>query len=147
MTLEQKQKIVSVARSLIGKPYIYGAKSEDAPNSFDCSSFTQYLFDQIGIPIPRSSVQQAGETNGQIIDPEISTEKFEIGDLLFMRSSRGHYHDELFGEKQIYIGHVAIYSDKGMIIHSKKSAGGVIEQSLAELTKDPNYKIVYMRRF
>lgn len=147
MTLKQKEEIVSIARKLIGKPYERGVTPEDAPEKFDCSSFTQYIFKQIGISIPRSSVQQAGETDGHIIDPSTNPDELQVGDLLFMRSSRGHYHDELFGGRRVYIGHVAMYSGNGMIIHSKKSAGGVIEQTLKELLIDPNYQIVYIRRF
>lgn len=147
MTNEQKDILLRLARSLIGRPYERGVTPEDAPEKFDCSSFTQYLFSSIGISIPRSSVQQAGETDGAAIDPSIDPSRLETGDLLFMRSSRGHYHDELFGGKQIYIGHVAVYTGKGMVIHSKKSAGGVIEQPLAELVRDPDYKIVFIRRF
>lgn len=147
MTARQKEELLCLARSLIGKPYERAVTLEDAPEKFDCSSFTQYLFSTIGIKIPRSSVQQAGETDGKIIDPTIDPSFLETGDLLFMRSSRGHYHDELFGGKQIYIGHVVVYAGNGMVIHSKKSAGGVTEQPLSELARDPDYKIVFIRRF
>ncbi len=48
MTDAQKSKLVELAKSLIGKPYKYGAKPEDAPETFDCSSFIQYIFKKIG---------------------------------------------------------------------------------------------------
>ncbi len=64
MTKEQQKKLIQVARSLLGKPYRYGAKPEEAPNVFDCSSFTQYVFKQVGIELPRTSIEQAVDPKG-----------------------------------------------------------------------------------
>ena len=70
MTDQQKKKLVSIAETVLGKPYHYGAKPEEAPETFDCSSFTQYLFKQIGIELPRSTILQAGDPQGREIVPE-----------------------------------------------------------------------------
>ena len=46
-----RYKIVEFAKTQIGKPYVYGATGN---NSFDCSSFVQYVFKKtLGITIPR----------------------------------------------------------------------------------------------
>lgn len=147
MTEAQKTKLIETAKALVGKPYRYGAAPEEAPNCFDCSSFSQYLFKQIGIELPRSSILQAADTQGKEIMPAPDLSNFEAGDLLFMSGIAGHYDDELFGGTRHYIGHVIIYLGNGIIIQAKKYPGKVFEQSLAELLRDPHYAIVLVKRF
>lgn len=100
MTETQKNKLITVTTSLVDKPYKYGADPKDAPNYFDCSSFTQYIFKQIGIELPRSGILQATDEKGKEIEVEENFSNLETGDLLFMRSDRGHYNDELFSGKK-----------------------------------------------
>ncbi len=147
MTEAQKEQLVSLARELVGKPYRYGATPEEAPNVFDCSSFTQYLFKRIGIEIPRSSILQAADTNAKELSLPATEAALEPGDLIFMRSDRGHYRDELFGGRQMDIGHVAVYLGDGEVVHARSVAGGVIIQKLAHLVSEPHYTIVLAKRF
>lgn len=138
---KQQEELVKIAKSLIGRPYQRGADSSGNPECFDCSSLVQYIFRQIGIDLPRSSILQAA------CGREINLlAQLEIGDLLFMRSDQGYYNDEAFGGRKIYIGHVVLYIGDGKIIHSRKSAGMVIEQRLDELIKEPNYGIALIKR-
>ena len=146
MTIEQQERIVALARSLLGKPYKYGAKSEEAPDCFDCSSFTQYLMGQAGIDIPRSSILQAADPNGTEIVPAADFSNLEPGDLLFMRGTRGFYRDWMFPGREIYIGHVGIYAGNGKIFHTRESKNGIAEQELNELLQDRKYAIVFVRR-
>ncbi|KKU91691.1 MAG: NLP/P60 protein [Candidatus Jorgensenbacteria bacterium GW2011_GWA1_48_11] len=135
MTTEtQKEKIVALAKSLIGKPYKYGAKEEEAPDFFDCSSFTQYILKQIGIAIPRSTIEQAAEGR------ETNLENLEVGDLIFAHGTHGHYNPR-FPQG---IGHVGVYVGNDAIIHaaSKRTnekpiieQGGVMESTLEEFIK------------
>lgn len=124
-----RKKLVRVARSLIGKPYKYGAKPEDAPDFFDCSSCMQYLYKQIGIKLPRSSISQAAYAKPK------TTGYFKVGDLLFFRGRQGHYNDELFpNEKEpLYIGHVAMYIGNGKIIHANGKTKSVAETTWEEM--------------
>lgn len=147
MTDLQKEKLVSLARELVGKPYQYGAKPEDAPNVFDCSSFIQYLFKQLGIELPRSSILQAADAKGEMVVPAPDLSNLEPGDLLFMTGVAGHYDDELFGGVRHYIGHVTLYLGNGSIIQAKKSYGEVREGTLSEFIKDPHYRIELIKRF
>ena len=47
--------ILRVAASLAGIYYIYGGTT---PAGFDCSGYTQYVFAQVGIKLPRTAEQQ-----------------------------------------------------------------------------------------
>lgn len=47
--------IVSIALRYLGVPYVFGGKD---PSGFDCSGFTQYVYGQAGISIPRTDRQQ-----------------------------------------------------------------------------------------
>ncbi|TSC96612.1 MAG: NLP/P60 protein [Parcubacteria group bacterium Athens0714_26] len=118
------KKILEIARSLIGTPYKYAVPTEETPRFLDCSSFTQYVYKQIGIEIPRSTILQA--TLGKEIT---DLKNLEPGDLILHRGSKGHYNDELFPGKHIYIGHITLYTGGDKVIHST-SKNGVMEENL-----------------
>ena len=109
MSEEQKNRLVQIAKSLIGKPYKYGAKTEEAPEFFDCSSFTQYVFKQIGIEIPRSTIFQADYG-----EPVQDINQLETGDLLFLHGTQGFYNQRF----PIGIGHVILYIGNGKTFHA-----------------------------
>ncbi|EGL82574.1 NLP/P60 protein [Caldalkalibacillus thermarum TA2.A1] len=98
--------IIRTAEKYLGTPYRYGAK----PGSgyFDCSLFTQTVFAENGIQLPRSSRQQSQ------VGTYVRWGEWEKGDLLFFwtRST---------GEGNV--GHVAIYAGDGKIIHTWGSPG------------------------
>ena len=101
-------KLIKIAESLVGRPYKYGAKMENAPNFFDCSLFTQYIFKQIGIDLPRSTILQAD--NGV----EIGLESIKPGDLMFFHGEQGFYNKKF----PAGIGHVILYAGDGKAIHA-----------------------------
>jgi cell wall-associated NlpC family hydrolase len=71
-------QIKKLVREQIGKPYKYGASVlKDAPNSFDCSSFTSWVYVQLGISLPRISVDQYA------FGEEVSLADAHDGDLIF----------------------------------------------------------------
>lgn len=147
MTTEQKSELLRLARLLIGKPYVYGTSPDEAPNAFDCSSFTQYVFKRVGINLPRSSILQAADAMGVEINPTVDYSNLEIGDLLFMRGTQGYYRDDLFPDRKIYVGHVVIYTGDGNCIHAGSKDHGVIEKPLGEFLKFPEYSVVLAKRF
>ncbi|HWO94841.1 MAG TPA: peptidoglycan-binding protein, partial [Bacillus sp. (in: firmicutes)] len=58
-TMSVTSEILSVAKSLIGTPYVWGGTT---PNGFDCSGFLKYVFEKAGIGLPRTvaSIYAAG---------------------------------------------------------------------------------------
>lgn len=146
---EKIEKLLKIARSQIGKPYKYGAyleeKNNDEPAAFDCSSFIQFIFNEIGIELPRSSVLQAAASGQEISDKDLNI--LTAGDIIFYEGERGHYRHDLFPGRKLYIGHTAIFSGASKIIHACNSsiASGVVEQSIINLPK--SYNIMLIKRF
>ncbi|MDO8183804.1 MAG: C40 family peptidase [bacterium] len=125
------EQVLTLAKSLVGRPYKYGAKMEEAPAVFDCSGFIKYIFAQSGVDLPRSTIEQAREGR------EVKLAEVKPGDLIFMRGSYGHYNPH-FPQG---VGHVGIYTKDKTIIHaaSKRLSekpiieeGQVLEMGLEE---------------
>lgn len=100
------QQMVSFARQFIGNPYVYGGTS--LTNGADCSGFVQSIYSNFGYSIPRTATTQYN------YGYKISVEEAQAGDLLFY--SYG-------GE----IGHVALYTGEGTIVHASTEETGIIE--------------------
>jgi cell wall-associated NlpC family hydrolase len=90
--------IVSKARQYLGTPYRSGGST---PAGFDCSGFTQYVFKQFGIGLPRTSGGQ-GSVGGYVSKGDLRP-----GDLV------------------VFSGHVGIYVGNGNMIHSPRTGKSV----------------------
>lgn len=117
--IERKSKIlklIETSKNLVGTPYKYGAKMSDAPDFFDCSLFTQYVFGTVGVKLPRTAIEQA------MIGKKVTLANIKEGDLVFMKGDLGRY-NKYFPEG---IGHVGIYigenpsNSSGQVIHSER---------------------------
>lgn len=128
---EKQSLILEIARTYIGTPYKYAATPEEIPRYLDCSSFTQHVYKQMRIEIPRSTILQAAQAGAAPL-----TNSLQAGDLLFFRGSKGHYNDELFPEKEVYIGHVAMYAENGNAIHATSRKGAVVEEKIEEIIEN-----------
>jgi cell wall-associated NlpC family hydrolase len=64
--------VLGIAASLAGIPYLYGGTTTAG---FDCSGFTQYVFNRVGISLPRTAEQQRQATT-PVSNPQ-------PGDLVF----------------------------------------------------------------
>ena len=67
--------LVRYALSFIGVPYVWAGAS---PSGFDCSGFTQYVFKQLGVAIPRTADAQFAA--GQPVSDPLP------GDLVFFQT-------------------------------------------------------------
>jgi peptidoglycan DL-endopeptidase CwlO len=95
--------IVNIARQYVGTPYVSGGAS---PAGFDCSGFTQYVFAQVGINLPRTSSQQrhAGTV--------VSAAEARPGDLVWGP------------------GHVGIYTGNGQHIAARSPGTALYESPI-----------------
>lgn len=84
------QTVVNVAKSQIGKPYVWGATG---PNAYDCSGLVQYAYSQAGKNIGRTTYQQA--CAGQ----HVSVSQAQAGDILMW----GDYHDAIYVGNNQYV--------------------------------------------
>ena len=92
---------------LLGTDYKYGGTTE---NGFDCSGFTQYVFNEFGIDLTRSSRSQAVE------GVKIAKKDLRKGDLVFFNTN---------GKS---ISHVGIYLGSGKFAHSSSKNGVTINE-------------------
>lgn len=93
--------------SEMGKPYLYGGAG---PNAFDCSGLVYYVYNKLGIKLPRVSAAQA--TAGTYI----AKDKLEYGDLVF------------FASNGRTVNHVGVYIGNGNFIHAPQT-GDVVKVS------------------
>ena len=104
--------LIQTARGLLGFRYYPGGSTPMA--GFDCSGYTQWVFWQHGLMLPRQSYDQyqMGE--------KIKGQKLHAGDLVF------------FEIEKKGASHVGIYVDKGWFIHSSSTGGLVREDYLGD---------------
>jgi len=100
-------KIIATGKQYLGVDYEFGAKGGQT-STFDCSSFTQYVFKQNGIDLPRSSRQQAE------VGTAVSKEDLQPGDLIFSDTN-----------KDGVINHVSIYMGNGQVLQTYRVGIGV----------------------
>ncbi len=81
---------------------------ESAPEVFNCSVFTKYLFGQAGIWIPRLAVQQ------REFGVPVPLEEVCRGDLIFVEGRHAFY----YNDPNDGVGHVGIVGDNKTVIHA-----------------------------
>lgn len=107
IALKQADAIITFGSKFLGTPYEFGAASGQT-NTFDCSSFVQYVFDKVlSKNLPRVSYDQAQQGK------EVGINDLRKGDLLF------------FTARGLDIGHVGIYSGNGRILQTYSKEDGV----------------------
>lgn len=111
----QTRKLIEFAKKQLGKPYVWGAMG---PNSFDCSGFTTYVYANIGVGLPHSSMAQSK------YGTKVSRSEIQPGDLLFFATG---------GSSSI--NHVGIYIGGDEFIHGSSGRGKVYISDLSNYTK------------
>jgi len=107
--------IVSEASKFLGVPYLWGGES---PSGFDCSGLVQYVFGQLGVEVPRGSVDQS-EVGTEVA----SLSEAQPGDLLFFEPGQN-------GAPPGKPGHVAIYIGNGEMIDAPETGETVQVQAV-----------------
>lgn len=102
------ENIERTARSLMGRPYLWGANS---PRGLDCSGFTKLVFFLNGIDLDRNASHQRKQGVEVPLDPEFS--RLRKGDLLFFGARAGRGRPER-------ITHTGIYLEDKLFIHSSE---------------------------
>ena len=102
--------LVGTALALRGTPYRNGGSD---PAGFDCSGFTQYVFGQYGVALPRGVRDQYRQ--GRSID----SQDLEAGDLIF------------FSTTETDASHVAIVIGGDEFVHAPSSTGVVRVERLS----------------
>jgi cell wall-associated NlpC family hydrolase len=102
----ERSKLMRIARELRGTPYVYGGASR---GGFDCSGFSMYVYERLGISLSHGATDQARRGEG------VSLRHLKRGDLVFYGGS-GYY------------GHVAIYAGHGLVIDAPHT-GAVVGYS------------------
>ncbi|SOE01171.1 transglycosylase SLT domain-containing protein [Blastococcus haudaquaticus] len=101
--------VVAEAEKYLGVPYLWGGT--DPAKGLDCSGFTQLIYKNLGVDLPRTSSQQA--TSGR---PVASLADARPGDLVFFDHSSG----------RAGIDHVGVYIGNGKMIAAPQ-AGEVVK--------------------
>jgi cell wall-associated NlpC family hydrolase len=107
--------IVSEASKFLGVPYVWGGTS---PSGFDCSGLVQYVFGQLGVEVPRGSVDQS-----EVGSPVASLSQAQPGDLLFFEPGEN-------GAPPGKPGHVGIYIGNGQMIDAPETGETVQVQAI-----------------
>ncbi len=97
--------IINTGDNYLGKPYVYGSAVGNT-SSFDCTSFTSYVFSRHGISLPRTSIGQAS------VGTPVSKANLQKGDLVF-------YDTNFDG----VINHAGIYAGNGKMLNAQSSGG------------------------
>ena len=110
------------AKSLLGIKYVWGATG---PYTYDCSGFTQKVYRDAGINIPRVSRDQAR------VGQYISYNNLKKGDMVFFDTKK---------RRSGKVSHVGIYLGNGNFIHASSGAKKVVIFNF-------NEKQFYKKRF
>jgi hypothetical protein len=109
--------VVAEAQKYLGVPYLWGGT--DPAKGLDCSGFTQLVFGNLGIDLPRTSSQQA--TSGRAV---ASVAEARPGDLVFFDNS----------SSRAGVDHVGIYVGNGKMIAAPQAGESVKVQDVGNPT-------------
>ena len=108
---KRADKVLSIAADLKGVRYRFGGASPTS--GFDCSGYTAYVFNKVGIELPRSSGAIRSATK------KINKADLKKGDLIFWHSASGR------------VFHVGIYAGGGVAWHAPRPGRSVSKQAIS----------------
>ncbi|MEY3089758.1 MAG: hypothetical protein RL113_74 [Pseudomonadota bacterium] len=119
----QCERMISVAKTKLGRRYVWGASGTQ--NTYDCSSFTKFVYKSIGIYLPRTSIRQSK------YGKYVKREELKRGDLIFFDTSKEH---------RGYVNHVGIYLGDNRFIHASSAKKKVVISKLEKNFYSQRYK-------
>jgi cell wall-associated NlpC family hydrolase len=99
-------RAAALAASLVGVPYRYGGAT---PAGFDCSGLVFYVYQSLGVTVPRTAVGQRNAI------AHVDEERLQPGDLVFFYTPSDH---------------VGIYLGGGEFVHAPASGRSVARARL-----------------
>lgn len=107
--------VAAFAMQFVGAPYVWGGAD---PDGFDCSGFTQYVYQHFGLDLPHFTADQYSEQYGTIItDPNA----LQPGDMVFFANTY-----------EPGITHNGIYIGNGDVVQAMSPGIGVAIGNLRE---------------
>jgi hypothetical protein len=116
-TTASESAVVNEAQKYIGVPYVWGGT--DPKKGLDCSGFTQLVYGNLGVSLPRTASQQA--TAGT---PVASVAEARPGDLVFFD----------YSAQRAGVDHVGIYLGGGKMIAAPQEGESVKIQDVGNPT-------------
>jgi cell wall-associated NlpC family hydrolase len=107
--------VAAFAMQFVGARYAWSGAD---PSGFDCSGFTQYVYRQFGVDLPRVAADQYSEHYGTVVT---DLSRLEPGDLVFFANTY-----------EPGITHVGIYIGNGDVVQAMNSGSGVAIGNLQE---------------
>ena len=129
----EKIKEIIYSGIVLDKEYRSGASvTYDAPEAFDCSSLSAWMFKEVGVAIPRMSVDQF------VFTERIEKNDLQFGDLVFSNTGivlKTGIHKEsiefLPGVKVPHgVDHLGVFIDDGNVLHTSSDTGKAIIEKL-----------------
>ena len=117
------KSITKLAKTKLGKRYVWGASGNK--NTYDCSSFTKFVYKNHGIDIPRTSIRQSK------FGKFVKRSELQKGDLIFFDTSK---------QRKGYVNHVGIYLGDNKFIHASSAKKKVVITSLDKHFYSNRYK-------
>lgn len=114
--------VVALAYSQLGMPYVWGGASPQT--SFDCSGLVQWVYGQVGVPLPRTAQLQYNATE------RVAPSDLRVGDLVFFEHTYP-------GER---ITHVGLYVGGGRMLNAPTTGDVVREMPIFD---DPYWRAHY----
>lgn len=119
--------IENIARGLVGAArYRRGSRIREAPEVVDCSSMIKWIYGQVGICIPRRSIQQ------RAMGRSIALVEARVGDLVFVSGWQDWYEDD----PSDGVGHVGIVVSGKQVVHAANRKAGIIISPLDRFVHD-----------
>lgn len=114
--------VLSAGERYLGIPYVWGGA--DPSTGFDCSGFVQQVYADLGVSLPRVSIDQSRQGA-----PVAGLEQAQAGDLVFWRGS---------GSRP---NHIGIYAGDGQMLVAPRT-GDVVRYQQISRTPDAIRRIV-----